>query len=104
MDEIIKRLDKMLFWLEFIGKREAKEFLLECFSNDQEIILYQNSDGKNGYNELTKIAKMTQKTIQEFWNKWENMGILIMKSVQGGERGVRKYNLMELGIEIPEID
>lgn len=102
MDEIIERLDKILYWLEFIGKREAKEFLLKCLPEPQQLVLYQNSDGTQGFTELTKLVRITQAKIQDYWNKWEKIGILEKIPVKGGERGMRKYNLIELGIEMPK--
>jgi len=104
MEEINEKLDKILFWLEFIGKKEAKEFIHTILLEPKEIILYQNSDGSQGYRELTEKAKMTEKTIQDCWNKWEKMGIIEKISVQRGERGKRKYDLIEVGIKIPEIE
>ena len=104
MKDIEEKLDKILFWLEFIGKREAREFMLSILNDSKDIALYQFSDGKNGYSELKKITKITDTTIKEKWEKWQEMGILDMKSVKGGERGVRKYNLLELGIDIPIIE
>ncbi|HUT80694.1 MAG TPA: hypothetical protein VMZ29_05765 [Candidatus Bathyarchaeia archaeon] len=102
MEEINEKLDKILFWLEFIGKKEVKEFIQTILLEPKEIVLYQNSDGNNGYNELTKISKLTQIKIQELWNYWTEIGIMYKIPAGPGERGVRKYNLLELGIKIPK--
>lgn len=104
MEEIKERLDKILYWLEFIGKREAKDFLLGCLTEKKEIVLYQNSDGMKGISGLKKIAKMTDTTILDYWNKWEKIGILEKISVRGGDRGKRKFDLVVLGIDIPIIE
>ena len=102
MDEIIKRLDRILFWLEFLGKKEAKEYLLSCFSDEKEIILYHKCDGTRSLADLTSEVNMARTTILELWKKWEKMGIIEKKPVSGGDRGIRIFNLIELGIKIPE--
>ena len=104
MEDIIERLDKILFWLEFIGKREAKEFMLECLPEPHELVLYQYSDGTNGYNELTQLARITQTKIKAYWDKWEEMELMIKIPAKGGERGKRKFNLIKLGIELPSLN
>jgi hypothetical protein len=104
LTDLNKKLDGILYWIELIGKREARDLLLTILKDPKEIVLYQYSDGSNGYSELKKIAKMTETTIKDYWEKWHKMEILDMKPVQRGERGRRKYNLLEFGIDIPKIE
>lgn len=98
MEEIIERLDKILFWLEFSGKKELKKFLLENLTEYQEKILYQKCDGLKGLDDLTKEVKIGRKTILDYWEKWVKLGIMKKSPVRGGERGVRLFDLIELGI------
>jgi len=99
-----EKIDEILIWIKQIGKIQIRKFISECLSLPQERVLYQNSDGEKGYNELKKIVKMTDKTILDYWDKWEKLEILEKIPAKGGKRGKRLFDLEELGIEISEID
>lgn len=104
MSEKDKEKEELLYWIKIIGKMNIRTLILSCLTKPQEHVLYQNSDGKQGFTELTRKAKMTQTKIQDYWSKWEKLDIIEKIPVRGGERGKRIFDLEELGIEIPHLD
>lgn len=96
-------LKEILKWIKFAGMKDVKAVLISELQTDEEKIVYQNSDGKNGTVELGKLAGMSNFTVHDRWASWAKMGLGESIPVRGGERFKRSFDLEDFGIKIPEI-
>lgn len=95
MEEIKEKLDKIMNLLILVNRMEIKKFILENITEDDELLLYQKSDGENTIRKLNEITEISTGKISSCWEKWERINIL--EKLQNG-RGKRLFDLNELDI------
>ena len=92
-------------WAKFAGMKEVKPVLESQLDDDAKKIIYTLSDGKNSSYEIEKIVKtLSQRTISNYWDKWEKAGIGEPYTSSGkGSRFKASFNLEDFGIKVPEL-
>ena len=103
MEDLSEKLDEIITWLKLIGRNEVKKIIREIITNEEDYLLYQNSNGEKTVRELSLITGLSIRTISFRWEIWEKLGIMKKIEVGTGGRGKKLIDLEELGIEIPEI-
>lgn len=95
MENIERKLDEIISWLKIIGRIELSIYLQEIISKDDELLLYQESDGIKTVKKLNELTGISTGKISLCWKKWEKLGILKKES---SGRGKRLFDLEELGV------
>ncbi|HUT80695.1 MAG TPA: hypothetical protein VMZ29_05770 [Candidatus Bathyarchaeia archaeon] len=102
MENIEKKLDNIYGLLKIISRKEIKDLILELITNNDELLLYHESDGEKTCDQLNEITGISTGKISLCWDKWEKNRILEKIAQSRGGRGKKLFNLEELGIEIPK--
>jgi len=98
MEEINKKLDRLFDLIIFVNKENIKSYILQEITDNNELQLYQESDGIKTINQLNVITGISTGKISLCWDKWEKLGIMEKISVGTGGRGKRLFDLKKLGI------
>jgi hypothetical protein len=98
----ISVLKEILKWLKFAGMNQVKAVLEKELEGDADKIIYQNSDGSKGTVELGTLGGMSKDAVHDRWESWAKMGLGENIPVRGGTRFKRSFDLVELGIRVPE--
>jgi hypothetical protein len=102
--EQTRLLSEILKWVRFAGMKEVKNTLITVLDTDVKKSVYQKSDGTRGSVELAKMVGIgSNKTIDNMWDIWLNMGLGESIPVRGGKRFKRSFNLENFGIKVPEL-
>lgn len=86
-------------WLEILREKIKR---LKLFSDEKDIIVYDNSDGKRSSRELSKLVGVSHPTVISLWKKWIDAGIAEPSERYGGSQCRRIFDLTELGFEMPK--
>lgn len=95
-------LKEILKWIKFAGMNQVKTILTDELKTDADKVAYQKSDGTCGTVELAKLSGVSNKTIDNMWDKWLKMGLGESIPVKGGQRFKRSFDLEEFGIRVLE--
>ena len=90
MQEINEKLDKIMNLLLIINKESIKEYILNIITEDDELLLYEESDGIKSTRKLEEITGISKSKISTCWEKWTKLG-LMMKNKEN--RGIRLFDL-----------
>lgn len=81
--------------LKVLVRQEIEKRLSHIFEDNEEILIYQLSDGKTPTSEISKHVAASTATISRLWQKWEeNYGIVETAGYRNPYRA--KYSLEEL--------
>ena len=69
--------------------------------SDAKKLVYENTDGVNGLDELAGISGAPRKTIHNWWQKWFRLGLAIESETRKG-RMMKIVSLDDVGIEVPK--
>ena len=86
-------LKEILKWIKVTSFNQVKDVLNSILDTDSKKLIYQLSDGKLTSTEIIKKAKASSATITKYWQEWEKVGIGESKSVKGGIRFIRSFDL-----------
>ena len=95
MEEIKEKLEMILNLLILLNRAEIKSIILEYLTENDELHLYQESDGIKSTRQLEEIAGISRSKVSSCWDKWTKIGIM-KKNDQN--RGIRLFDLDFLNI------
>ena len=92
-------------WAKFSGIKEVKPVLVLQLDTDIKKIIYALSDGKNSSYEIERqVGNVTQRTVSNYWQEWEKVGIGESSPVQGGRNRFKaSFDLEDFGIKVQEV-
>ena len=88
-------------WLRFQNLLSLKQVLENELGDDAKKLAYESTDGTRGYREVGNASGVPATTVQSWWNRWFNLGILEESDIRKG-RMKHICSLKEVGIEIPK--
>lgn len=94
-------LKEMAKWVKFQNLPTLKQLLQDELSDDAKKLAYENTDGTKGLREVEEVSGIPATTVQSWWNKWYNLGIVDESPIRKG-RMERICSLKDVGIEIPK--
>lgn len=98
---IEERVKDVAKWLRFQNLLSLKQVLENELGDDAKKLAYENTDGTRGYREVGQESKVPAATVQSWWNRWFNLGILEKSDVRKG-RMQCICSLKDVGIEMPK--
>lgn len=96
---IEKRVKDTAKWLRFQNLLSLKQVLENELGDDAKKLAYESTDGTRGYREVGQASRVPAPTVQFWWNRWFNLGILEESDIRKG-RMKHICSLKEVGIEI----
>lgn len=94
-------LKELLKWVKFQNFSSLKQLLQSELRDDAKKLAYENTDGTKGLREVGKVSGVPAPTVQGWWNRWYNLGIVDESLARKG-RMERICSLKDVGIEIPK--
>lgn len=108
-EELAKKLDmlnstlkEILKWSRFQNLPKLKEVLEKELDDQSKKLVFENTDGQKSMREVSTESGVPVPTIQGWWNRWYNLGILEPSETWRG-RLKRICSLKDVGIEIPKV-
>ena len=74
--EVLKQIEK---WLKVTSIPKVKAILESTLTTPEERKVYHYSDGRS-QTEISALAKVSQPTVSNYWNKWAKLGIVHQSS------------------------
>ena len=103
LKEIASTLKQILKWSRFAGMQQLRTALAMNLATDEEMLVYELSDGTNGTREVASLAHLgSNATVARYWKKWSKIGI-VEPSQKFQGRYQRICSLEEVGITIPSV-
>lgn len=101
LKELLTNVKELVRWSKFSGKKQLKEIITQNLKSDNELLIYEFSDGERSP-EISKIVgKVSHSTVATYWNKWNKLGIVETSQKYEG-RFQRLCSLEEIGLSIPD--
>ncbi len=92
-----KNQSELNMLIQFYLKTEIKENLINVFNKPEELKAFQLTDGNRTSSEIGLLVGKSQKTISDWWKKWESeFGIVETEGYKNPYRS--KYSLVELAL------
>ena len=104
LQEIADSLRELVIWTRVIGYPIVKQTLETVLGSDEKRLVYHLTDGQRSVKEIQKLTGINARYISEWGQEWERLGIASpsrVSSVRG--RRQRTFDLVDFGLEIPEI-
>lgn len=108
MNDVVDRLErlqnvleKILSWTRFQNLSNLSDILSKELDDNKKKSAFELSDGTRGYRDVGKDASVPSPTVQTWWKRWYNIGILVPSQTRKG-RLEKICSLREVGIEIPK--
>lgn len=101
-EDQISLLKEILKWIKFAGMQQVKASLIATLNTDEKKQVYKLSDGKLTNAQINKLTGVSAGSISGYWKKWAKEGLGEKKSVMGGERFVRSFDLDDFDIIVPK--
>ena len=95
-------LEDIATWIKIGNYENIKKILDSTLKTPEDKIVYNLSDGKN-IREINNICGVSIGTVSKHWNIWYKLGLMKTVDVKRGERFIKKFNLEDFEIKIPEI-
>lgn len=102
LKEIASTLKELLKWSRFAGMQQLRNILTQNLKTNNELLIYEASDGIRGAREVAKIAGTSHPTVLSYWKKWAKVGI-VEPSPKFEGRYQRICSLEEVGLTAPPI-
>ena len=108
-EEVAKKLDmlnstlkEILKWSRFQNLPKLKEVLEKELDDQSKKLVFENTDGQKSMRQVSVESAVPIPTIQGWWNRWYNLGILEPSETWRG-RLRRICSLRDVGIEMPKV-
>jgi len=108
-EEVAKKLDmlnstlkEILKWSRFQNLPKLKEVLEKELDDQSKKLVFENTDGQKSMRQVSTESAVPVPTIQGWWNRWYNLGILEPSETWRG-RLKRICSLRDVGIEMPKV-
>jgi transposase-like protein len=88
-------------WTRFENFPKLRKILLDTLTTDEEKRAYELTDGERSRRDIARKIGVSNSTIQSWWNKWYNLGILEPSGKRKG-RPQKIVALEDMGIEAPK--
>jgi len=95
-------LEEILLWTKY-DYLATKQKMIEHLDTDDKKIAYQKSNGERSSRDIAKLVSVSYKTIQKWWKKWFDLGLMEQTEKYGGSRYKQLISLTKMGIPIPDI-
>lgn len=100
LERIATLLEEQLRWSRLLGLVALKPILQKELSDEKTTGAYFLSDGLRSTRDIAKLVKIGNKTVGNYWCRWEKLGI-VEESTKFKGRMKHSFNLESVGIEIP---
>ncbi|MBW8011013.1 MAG: hypothetical protein FVQ83_07210 [Chloroflexi bacterium] len=84
-------------WLRFFAQSELEKRLSNIFSTNEELIIYELTNGKRSSREIAKLVNKSHNWIVDLWKKWEDDNNIV-EPIGPRKPYSAKYTLPELAI------
>jgi hypothetical protein len=108
-EEVAKRLEmlnstlkEILKWSRFQNLPKLKEVLEKELDDQSKKLVFENTDGQKSMRQVSTESAVPVPTIQGWWNRWYNLGILEPSETWRG-RLRRICSLRDVGIEMTKV-
>lgn len=96
-NEIVERLDEIIFWLRFTHLQEAQKYFELILNSERKKDVYQLTDGTHSINQIMeKLGIKSKSQIPDWYAEWTTKGILRESETNG--KKIRLVDLKELGL------
>lgn len=95
-------LKEILKWSRFQNLPRLREVLEKELDDQSKKLAYDNTDGQKSMRQVSSEANVPVPTIQGWWNRWYNLGILEPSEAYRG-RLKKICSLKDVGIEMPKV-
>lgn len=95
-------LKEILKWSRFQNLPRLRELLEKELDDQSKKLAYDNTDGQKSMRQVSSEANVPVPTIQGWWNRWYNLGILEPSEAYRG-RLKKICSLKDVGIETPKV-
>jgi hypothetical protein len=102
LDMLNSTLKEILKWSRFQNLPKLKEVLEKELDDQSKKLVFENTDGQKSMRQVSTESRVPVPTIQGWWNRWYNLGILEPSEAWRG-RLKRICSLKDVGIEIPKV-
>jgi transposase-like protein len=99
--DFMQTLTEILMWTRFENFPKLRKILLDTLTTDEEKRAYELTDGERSRRDIARKIGVSNSTIQSWWNKWYNLGILEPSGKRKG-RPQKIVALEDMGIEAPK--
>lgn len=95
-------LQEILKWSRFQNLPRLREVLEEELDDLSKKLVYEKTDGQKSMRQVSNEAGVPIPTIQGWWNRWYNLGILEPSQAYKGR--LKKICLLkDVGMEMPKV-
>lgn len=95
-------LKEILKWSRFQNLPRLREVLEKELDDQSKKLAYDNTDGQKSMRQVSSEANVPVPTIQVWWNRWYNLGILEPSEAYRG-RLKKICSPKDVGIEMPKV-
>lgn len=99
--DVTQTLREILMWIRFENFPKLRKILLDALTTDKEKRAYELTDGEKSRRDIARKIGVSNSTIQSWWDKWYNLGILEPSGKRKG-RPRKIVALEDMGIEAPK--
>lgn len=100
-EKIVVLMEEQLRWIKLLGLVALKPILQKELSDEKTTGVYFLSDGIRSTRNIAKLVKIGNKTVGNYWSRWEKLGIM-EESTKFKGRMKHSFNLESVGVEIPK--
>lgn len=105
-EEVLKKLDELIFWTKFSTMSTFIPTLRNALRDDIDKLVYELSDGEKTTRDIAEIVtksgrKLSHVTVSNMWERWQQQNLVIPADRKG--RFKRVVSLESIGIKIPEV-
>lgn len=106
LEEIFAELKEIKFWLRISGLPALQRAVSENLKDDEDILVYELSDGNRSTREIASDLKKAGRsiahvTVANMWQRWSTVGLVAPSKKYKG-RFMKMISLESLGIRLPK--
>ncbi len=102
LDTLNSTMKEILKWSRFQNMPRLREVLEKELDDQSKKLVFENTDGQKSMRQVSAESGVPIPTIQGWWNRWYNLGILEPSETWRG-RLRRICSLRDVGIEMPKV-
>jgi hypothetical protein len=100
-NQVTDLLRELIAWTRLQALPRFTQLLDAELNDDKKRLVYEYSDGSRGRREVAKLADVPDPTVQHWWDRWFNLGIMKASQQRAG-RMARLCSLKDVGIDVPK--
>ncbi len=99
LKEIVGNTREIVNWLRLAHRDTARQIINEVLDDARKVLAYEYSTGDLSSRAVSMKAKVSDKSIRDWWREWLAVGLVVPSEVEG--RYERVFDLRQLGITVP---